>query len=77
MVNTGTIESLHLFLSDLNNLHPNIKFTMSHTTPANIENPGCNCEPTQSLPFLDTSCSIKDGKIVTDLYRKDTDRNQY
>ena len=50
---------------------------MSHTTPANMENPGCNCEPTQSLPFLDTSCSIKDGKIVTDLYRKDTDRNQY
>ena len=50
---------------------------MSHTTPPNSENPGCDCEPTQSLPFLDTSCSIKDGKIVTDLYRKDTDRNQY
>ena len=50
---------------------------MSHTTPPNIENPGCDCTPQQSIPFLDTSCRISDGKIVTDLFRKETDRNQY
>ena len=33
--------------------------------------------PTVSLPFLDTSCQIVDGKIEVDLYRKETDRNQY
>ena len=32
---------------------------------------------TQSLPFLDTLCKLEDGKIITDLYRKETDRNQY
>ena len=30
-----------------------------------------------SLPFLDTSCNISEGKIKVDLYRKPTDRNQY
>ena len=29
------------------------------------------------LIILDTSCKILGGKIVTDLYRKETDRNQY
>ena len=77
LIYTGSIQSLHLFLSELNNLHPTIKFTMSHTTPPNIENPGCDCKRENSLPFLDTSCKILDGKIVTDLYRKETDRNQY
>ena len=77
MVYTGTVESLHIFLSELNNIHPSIKFTMSHTTPPNVENPGCDCTPQQSIPFLDTSCRISDGKIVTDLFRKETDRNQY
>ena len=27
---------------------------------------------TKTIPFLDLSVSIKDGKIVTDLYKKDT-----
>ena len=30
-----------------------------------------------SLAFLDTSCQISDGKIIVDLYKKPTDRNQY
>ena len=30
-----------------------------------------------SLPFLDTSCRIRDNKIIVDLFRKPTDRNQY
>lgn len=50
---------------------------MSHTTPPNTENLECDCIPEQSIPFLDTSCRIIDGKIVTDLFRKETDRNQY
>ena len=37
----------------------------------------CPCIPVTSIPFLDTSCSIKDGAIVNDLYRKPTDRNMY
>ena len=37
----------------------------------------CNCNPEEALPFLDKSCRILDGQIVTDLYRKETDRNQY
>ena len=78
MIYTGTVQSLHTFLTELNNLHPTIKFTMSHTTPENnIGNPGCQCKQTDTLAFLDTACKIKNGKIVTDLYRKETDRNQY
>ena len=77
MIYTGSVESLHLFLTEINNIHPSIKFTMSHTTPLNIENPVCGCKPAETIPFLDTSCQIVDGKILTDLYRKETDRNQY
>ena len=38
---------------------------------------GCECKPSESIPFLDTLSTIKDGKIITDLYRKPTDRCQY
>ena len=60
-------EDLHKFLSDLNSLHPNIKFTLSHVT-----HPGdsCDCPTSTSIPFLDTSVSINDNKIITDLYKK-------
>ena len=37
----------------------------------------CDCEPADAVPFLDTKCSIKNGEIVTDLYKKPTDKNQY
>ena len=82
MIFTGFIENLHLLLSELNNIHPTIKFTMNHIFPENppdMENPvpPCPCPPAQTLPFLDTACSIRSGQIVTDLYRKPTDRNQY
>ena len=77
LVYTGCLKNLHLFLSELNNIHPTIKFTMNHTTPSGISNPDCGCETSKSLAFLDTSCAIENGKIVTDLYRKKTDRNQY
>ena len=69
--------NLYPNLSELNNLHPSIKFTMSHTTPRGVDNPDCGCTPSDSLAFLDTLCTIQGGKIVTELYRKKTDRNQY
>ena len=31
----------------------------------------------ESIPFLDTSCKIIDGKIILDLHKKETDRNMY
>ena len=82
MIFTGSIENLHLFLDELNTVHPTIKFTMNHTFPNNppsVENPAppCQCPPTQMLAFLDTACSIISSQITTDLYKKPTDRNQY
>ena len=52
---------------------------MSHTTPNSYldQPPSCSCPPMKSIPYLDTSCELKEGKIVTDLYRKPTDKNQY
>jgi hypothetical protein len=73
----GTVEKLHQFFVEINNIHKNIKFTMSHTTPSQPQPQPCSCPPTDSIPYLDTSCKIKNGKIITDLYRKPTDKNQY
>ena len=55
---------------------------MSHTTPSSssdnpVPQPTCACCTGSSLPFLDTACSISENKIVVDLYRKPSDRNQY
>ena len=52
---------------------------MNHTLPYLKENnnPDCDCCLPNSLAFLDTSCRISDGRIILDLYRKPTDRNQY
>ena len=79
LIFTGSIAKLHAFLSEINNIHPSIKFTMNHTIPENLESSEklCDCERSQSLAFLDTSCSLKNGRIIVDLYRKPTDRNQY
>ena len=74
MVWRGSVENLHLYLKDLNSLHPSIKFTLSHTNPIGST---CGCPTADSIPFLDTSCSISENKILTDLYKKKTDRNQY
>ena len=64
-----------MFLYELNNIH--LTTSRTHTTPQNMETSDCDCKHEQSLPFLDTSGLIIDGKIVTDLYRKETDKNQY
>ena len=51
---------------------------MSHTTRDN-EPPDekCECNPKTSIPFLDTILTIKDGRIDVDLFKKETDKNQY
>ena len=74
----GSTKKLHQFAEKINQIHPNIKFTMQHTTPdgESIED-RCSCYPIYSVPFLDTSLSIKNGQIVSDLYRKPTDTNKY
>lgn len=56
------LDSLSLFNSCLNLLTPGLKFKMSTSH--------------DETPFLDTLLSIQDGHIISDLYRKPTDRNQ-
>ena len=73
---TGSTQILHTFFNEVNNIHPSIKLTMTHTTLKN-EQHSCECPQKHSISFLDTCLSIKDGKINIDLYRKPTDRNQY
>ena len=80
MVWKGTIEELQNFLTQMNLLHPSIKFTAEFTSPyqCQIEGPhDCFCHQTKSIPFLDTRVSIKEGKYFTDLYKKPSDRCQY
>ena len=68
----GTSKNLHLLFDEMNKQHKSIKFTMNHTSPPNeaVED-RCNCKYQCSIPFLDVLCSIQDGKIETDLYRKE------
>ena len=70
----GSSSNLHKFIEDLNKVHPTIKFTIKHTSNQFSD---CSCETLESIPFLDTSCRIKDGQICMDLYKKPTDKNQY
>ena len=74
----GTTKDLHKLLEEIKKIHKSIKFTMNHTTIEGepIES-RCSCQPLQEIPFLDTACSLKNGKIITKLYRKPSDRNQY
>ena len=72
----GSVPELQTFLEEINNLHPSIKFTAELTCPYKCIIVGphdCFCRQTPSIPFLDTSVSIKDGKFFTDLYRKPCD----
>ena len=56
-------EQLNLFLKDLNEFHPNLKFT--YETSQN------------SVDFLDLNVSLKDDAIFTDLHIKPTDGHQF
>ena len=75
----GTIENLHKFFEEINMIHPTIKFTMTNTTPIHCqaEPPPCSCPVISTIPYLDTAFRIVDRKIMTDLYKKPTDKNQY
>jgi hypothetical protein len=53
-------ETLHLFLEWINTLHQSIKFTAQYGT---------------KIAYLDTTLSIVDGKLTTDLHVKPTDAN--
>ena len=49
----------------MNKIHPNIKFTMNHTSADwESQEEKCDCDIKTSIPFLDTSLSIEDGEIV-------------
>ena len=74
----GTTKDLHKLFDEMNQIHKSIKFTMNHSSPRNEPDVDrCQCKLQTSIPFLDVLCSIQKGKIDTDLYRKDTDRNMY
>ena len=74
----GTSKELHSFIEEINKIHPCIQFSMNHTErKGEIEEDKCSCKPLSEVPFLDTLCSIKGNKIEVDLYRKETDKNQY
>ena len=51
------------FLKDLNEFHPNLKFTYEKSK--------------EEISFLDLVIKLTDGRIVTDLYCKPTDSHQY
>ena len=74
---TGTTKQLHKHFNEMNCIHPTLKFTMQHTTPKTEKlEDRYECEPKNSIPFLDISISVVEGKIDTDLFKKDTDRNR-
>ena len=74
----GSTQKFYTFFDALNKIHPNIKLTLNHTNPTN-ENLEIrsSCPTPSEIPFLDTACSLEEGKIILDLYKKSTDRNQY
>ena len=62
-ISTHGKEKLCIFLEDLNNFHPNIKFSYE----VNKEN----------IYFLHLNIRFSDGNISTNLYVKPTDRHQF
>jgi len=65
MLFKGTEEEFKHFLTLINAIHPCIKFTSSYDWKS------------RSTTFLDVKVSVEDGKLVTDLFRKPTDKAQY
>ena len=86
----GTKEELLNFIKFLNEFHPTIKFTAEFRTCTQQfkvtfvngehtvkENPLGNLKP-RSIDFLDTTIAINsEGKFVTDLFKKSSDRITY
>ena len=68
---TGTTKQLHELYNEFNQIHPTLIFTMVHTSvESEPEEDQCNCEKTDSIPFLDTLIKIENGKIDIDLFKK-------
>jgi hypothetical protein len=65
MLWTGTESQFLNFMKKINLIHPTIKFTHSY----NLKE--------RSTTFLDTTMQVINGKLSTDLYRKETDKVQY
>ena len=63
------LENCMTCLKKINNMYPTIKFTTSHTTGDDepLED-RCDCDAMTSISFLDTSCSIIEGNIDTNLF---------
>ena len=76
LVIRGSTKLLHDFIEEINRIHPSIKFTMSHTKVYSEYNQ-CSCPEKSDISFLDTLLSLKEDKIIVDLYKKPTDRNLY
>ena len=76
LVIKGSTKLLHDFVEEINQIHPSINFTMSHTKVYS-EYDQCSCPKKSDISFLDTLLSLKEDKIIVDLYRKPTDRNLY
>ncbi len=62
---TGTEEQFLNFMGKINSSHDTIKFTYSYDLKD------------KSTTFLDMTVKITKNQIVTDLYRKPTDKIQY
>ena len=78
LIFNGKSRQLHSMFDELNRIHPTIKFTINHTSiPSESLEDSCDCQPQSSIPFLDTLCFIENNQIETDLYKKESDRNQY
>ena len=64
MIWTEGLDNLKIFIDYLNNIHPTIKFTSSHSST--------------NVSFLDVNVSLtNDSNISTDLYTKPTDKHQH
>jgi hypothetical protein len=60
----GSTKMLHELFDDINQIHPNIKLTMSHTSIAGeAGDDKCDFEEMSAIPLLDTLCSIINGKL--------------
>ena len=65
MIWTEGLDNLKIFIDYLNNIHPTIKLTSSHSSHTNI-------------PFLDVNVSLTNNvNISTDPYTKPTDKHQH
>ena len=52
----GTTKNLHLLFDEMNQMHPSIKFTMTHTSNSKETiDIKCSCQPLESITYLDTT----------------------